>query len=214
MRYYPIAIDTKNKDILVLGGGRAAYLKLKKLVNTYAIITVISKEFCQDIINLQKSNNEKLILIIKTIDRERLDFSDEYSMVFICTDDIDLNIELYKHFKYKKVLAMMSDNRESSDFISSAVLEKENIIIAFNTEGRSPTAAKLLLKETEKILTDELIEKIDLICKIREKYKSQKCDVVSNKEDPHYIMRSIALCTNKELEEKLKILNKIKGDQL
>lgn len=210
MRYYPIAIDTKDKDILVLGGGRAAYLKLKKLVNTYAIITVISKEFCQDIINLQKSNNEKLVLRIKTIDKEKLDFSDEYSVVFICTDDKDLNNELYKYFKHKKVLAMMSDNREGSDFISSAVLEKENITIAFNTEGRSPTAAKLLLKETEKILTDELIEKIDLICKIREKLKSQKYD--ANKEDLHYMMESIALCTNKELEETLRILDEIKGE--
>lgn len=212
MRYYPIAIDTKDKNILVIGGGRAAYLKLKKLVNTYAIITVISKDFCKEIINLQTSNNEKLILELMTINKEELAFSDEYSMVFICTDDKDLNNELYKYFKCKKVLAMMSDNKEGSDFISSAVLEKENITIAFNTEGRSPTAAKLLLRETEKILTDELIEKIDLICKIREILKGQKYYVASNKEDLPYMMESIALYTNEELEKKLRTLSETKGE--
>ncbi len=211
MRYYPIAFDTKDKNILVVGGGRAAYLKLKKLVNTCAITTVESKEICKDIINLQKSNNEKLILKLRTIDKDKLEFSDEYSMVFICTDDKALNNELYKYFRYKKILAMMSDNIEGSDFISSAVLEKGNITISFNTEGRSPTAAKLLLKETEKILTDEFIEKIDLICKIREELKSQKY-TDSNKNDLSSMMESIALYTNEDLEKTLRILNEIKGE--
>lgn len=202
MRYYPVAVDTKDKKILVVGGGRAAFLKLKGLVNSCAVTTVISKEFCKDILYLKESDNQRLKLERRTIVKEKIDFSHDYSMAFICTDDKELNHELYEYFKNKKTLVMMADNTECSDFINSAVLERDNITIAFNTQGRSPTAAKLLLKETEKILTDELIERIDLICKIREKLKSQKY-LDSSEKDLHIMMESIVLCSKEDLEEKL-----------
>lgn len=214
MRYYPIAVDTKDKNMLVVGGGRAAYIKLKNLIKTCAIITVVSKEFCTDLLNLKKINNERLFLEKKTLIKDRvdnIDLSDKYNMVFICTDDRELNKNLYKYFKSKNILAMMCDDRENSDFINSAVLEKKNITIAFNTEGKSPTATKLLLTETEKILTDKFIEKIDLICKIREKLIKDKYKNLDEK-DFKVTMESISLLSNEELERKLRMLNEITGE--
>lgn len=215
MRYYPISIDTKDKSILVVGGGRASYLKLKNLVNTYALVTVVAREFCEEILNLLKLHRDRLILKTRTINVDNIDFIDEYNMAFICTDNKALNNELCKYFKHKKILVMMADNKENSDFITSSVLEKENITIAINTEGRSPTASKLLLNETEKILTDELLKKLDLLCKIREKLiniKNKNKNTNTNKKNIGPIMDGLALYDNKELEEKLRALNYIAGE--
>lgn len=206
MRYYPIAVDTKGKNILVAGGGRAAYLKLKSLVSTCALTTVISDGFCKEISELKKLYGEKLILCKRKINKENIDLSVEYSLIFVCTDDSDLNEQLCKYYRMKNVPVMRADNREDSDFITSAVLERENITIAFNTEGRSPTAAKLMLKETEKILTGEFLRKIELLCLIRVKLSGGK-QSAADADGIRSIMDGLAACSVRQLEEKLMELN-------
>lgn len=209
MRYFPISIDTKDKKILVVGGGRAAFLKLKSLVCTMASIEAVSAEFCDDILNLQKDYLNKLFLKTMTISADIIDFEDDYSIAFICTDNKELNEKLRMHFKLKNVLVMAADDRENSDFITSSVLERENITIAVNTEGRSPTASKMILKEAEKVLTEELIKKVDLLSLIRqmlieEKNKSNDENLIGP------VMEKLSQLSCGDLEKKLKELNDIR----
>lgn len=168
MRYYPISIDTLNKKILVVGGGNAAYLKLKSLVSTEAKITVISEKFLKEI-EAFKNINKNITYIKSNI--ENYDISDDYQMVFICTDNKDLNIKLSEFFKNKNALVMLADNKEHSDFICTAILQKDDITVAVNTQGKSPTAAKLIINEVDKALNEEFTEKINLLCEIRELLK-------------------------------------------
>jgi len=168
MRYYPICIDTLNKKILVVGGGNSSYLKLKDLAKTDAHIDVVSEKFLKEVDELNNINRN-IILIRENI--ENFEISDDYHMVFICTDNHELNMEICKYFKDKKSLVMVADSREKSDFITSAILHKDNITVSVNTQGKSPTAAKLILNETGKILNEEFTEKISLLCEIREQLK-------------------------------------------
>lgn len=209
MRYYPLGIDTKNKNVLVVGGGRAAYLKIKQLVNTWANITVISKQFCNEIINLQKTYSEKLILQSKNIDIENIDIEKKYNIVFICTESKELNMGIYNYFYDGEALVMMSNNKENSDFITMSVMEKENITLSVGTEGRSPTASKLVLNEVEKILNQEFIEKISLLCEIRELLINEK-NKNSNVENISSIMDCLTLYSNNDLMCKVKMLKEIK----
>lgn len=168
MRYYPISIDTLNKKVLVVGGGNAAYLKVKSLVLTEAHITVVSEKFLKEIEELKKTCEN--IDIIK-LNIENFELSNDYHMVFICTDNQVLNIKISEYFEHKNALVMLADNMEKSDFITSAILQKGDITIAVNTQGKSPTAAKLVLNEVDKILDEEFTEKINLLCEIRELLK-------------------------------------------
>jgi|GEM_PF-375270 len=206
MRYYPVGIDTKDKKILVVGGGRAAYLKIKQLVYTWACVTVISKQFCEEVIELNKVFSKNLILQTKVIEINNIDIETEYNLVFICTDSKELNLEIYKYFSDRNVLSMMSNNRENSDFITMSTMEKENTTVSVSTEGRSPTASKLMLSEIEKILNDEFMEKINLLCEIRELLLNEKN---KSKENISSIMESLILYDNKDLKTKIKIMKEI-----
>jgi len=206
MRYYPVGIDTKDKKILVVGGGRAAYLKIKQLVYTLACVTVISKQFCEEVIELKKLFSKNLILKTKVIEINNIDIETEYNLVFICTESQALNFEIYKYFSDRNVLSMMSNNRENSDFITMATMEKENTTVSVSTEGRSPTASKLMLSEIEKNLNDEFMEKINLLCEIRELLINEKNKA---KESTSSIMESLILYDNKNLKTKIKIMKEI-----
>ena len=206
MRYYPVGIDTKDKKILVIGGGRASYLKIKQLVYTWACVTVISKEFCEEIIELKKVFSKNLILQTKVIEINNIDIETEYNLVIICTDSKELNLEIYNYFRERNVLSMMANNRENSDFITMATMEKEHTIVSVSTEGRSPTASKLMLSEIEKVLNDEFMEKINLLCEIRELLLNEKN---KSKENISSIMESLILYDNKDLITKINIMKEI-----
>lgn len=207
MRYYPIGIDTNDKNILVVGGGRAAYLKIKQLVNTWACITVISKQFCKEILELQKNFSKKLILQTKFIDIKNINIETEFNLVFLCTESKELNLEIYKDFKGMKVITMMSNNRENSDFITMSTMEKEKIIVSVGSEGRSPTASKFILSEIDKLLNDEIVEKINLLCEIRELLINEKN--LKSKENISSIMEKLILFNNEDLKTKIKIMKEI-----
>ena len=208
MRYYPLAIDSKDKKILVVGGGRAAYLKLKQLVKTLASITVVSKQFSNEVIELKKVFGEKIILESRIIDTNRINIEINYNIVFICTENKELNLKIYKYFNDNKVMAMMSNNKEASDFITMSTIEKNNIIVSVSTGGRSPNASKLVINEVDKALNDEFIEKINLLCEIRELLVKEK-SYNYNKENISDIIESLILYSNEDLLKKLKIMREI-----
>lgn len=176
MRYYPIAIDTQNKKVLIIGGGRASYLKLKSLLDTYAQITVISESFSRDIVDARNNHNTKLTLITEKIDKDNINIPSTYDIVFICTDDKELNRHLCRYFKVQNIMVMAADDRKNSDFITSSIIEKKNITISVNTDGRSPTVSKLIAEEIRNILTEEFVNKIDMFCEMRDLLRSQKTD--------------------------------------
>ncbi len=207
MRYFPISVDTKDKKILVAGGGRAAFLKLKSLIFTMASIDVVSASFSDEVLKLSNNYPNKLFLKTMTINPNSIDFEDDYIIVFACTDNKEVNKKLRLYFKHKKVQVLTSDDRENSDFITSSLLHRGNITIAVNTEGRSPTASKMIIKEAEKILTEELIKKVDLLSSIRQLLLKDK-DKSTNEILTISEMEKLSLLSCSDLEEKLKELNK------
>ncbi|MDF2677911.1 MAG: siroheme synthase [Bacillota bacterium] len=202
MIYYPICFNTENKKILVVGGGKAALLKINSLLNTSAEITVISKDFSFDTSEFKKEY-KNLNFIKDNFEINKI--KTEYDMAFICTDNTKLNTEIREFFKHKKTIVMSADNKKESDFITSAIIQKENITISVNTQGKSPTAAKLILNEIEKLLTEDFTEKINLVCKIRELLLKEK--EVNSNINIKDIMDSLNLKSNRELMD---IINDIK----
>ena len=141
------------------------------------------------------------------VDPDSIDFEDDYIIVFACTDNNEVNKNLRLYFKHKKIQVLTSDDRENSDFITSSLLHRGNITIAVNTEGRSPTASKMIIKEAEKILTEELIKKVDLLSSIRQLLLKDK-DKSTNEILTISEMEKLSLLSCSDLEEKLKELNK------
>lgn len=60
MRFYPISVDTKNKKVLVIGGGRGAYIKIKGLLTSEFLIYCLSKEFSDELRTLAEENSERI----------------------------------------------------------------------------------------------------------------------------------------------------------
>ena len=63
--FFPVMVDLSSMEVLVVGGGRIAYRKVKKLLDFGGRVKVIAPEFCQDLYSLAKylDDEERLIMI-------------------------------------------------------------------------------------------------------------------------------------------------------
>ena len=66
MAYFPLFVDLKDKNVLVVGGGGVAYRKVIKLLPFEANITLVAPEICVELEEVL-SNNPNLIYKKKTV---------------------------------------------------------------------------------------------------------------------------------------------------
>ncbi|NLY80574.1 MAG: siroheme synthase, partial [Lysinibacillus sp.] len=141
--YYPLMLNLKGKNIVIVGGGQVAYQKLKGLENTGSNIKIVSPTIS---INIKEwLTHHRAEWICKRY--EATDIVDAY-MIFATTNNRDVNEEIRRN-KRPNQLLLIADNPEESDFISPAVLRRGKLSIAISTNGASPTLAKKIKKDLE-----------------------------------------------------------------
>lgn len=166
MRYFPIFLDTEKIDVLIAGGGRAAWIKVKELMRTDALVTVIAKEFCPEIIEASRKSE---LITLEQKDLKNIDLSDtHYNLAFLCTGDDELEGFLHLNLQMYDTLVMRANARQYSDFITGSVAEYGTITVGTSTGGMSPTASMMIAKEIDKLLTTtDIVERAELMGYIR-----------------------------------------------
>jgi precorrin-2 dehydrogenase/sirohydrochlorin ferrochelatase len=79
-------------------------------------------------------------------------------MVIATTDNVDVNIQVYKDCKAQHKLVNVADNPPYCDFYMGGIVTKGNIKIAISTNGKSPTLAKRLRQFFEEVIPDNIDE--------------------------------------------------------
>ena len=139
--FFPVMVDLSAMEVLVVGGGRIAYRKVKKLLDFGGRVKVIAPEFCQDLYSLAKylDDEERLIMISRPFEVTDLEGQDLVQIGDIC--------------RSKKILVNRLDDHRDSSFINMATMRKEyrgqDVLLAVSCFGENPS------------LTRDLCEKLD-----------------------------------------------------
>ncbi|MEN6379733.1 MAG: bifunctional precorrin-2 dehydrogenase/sirohydrochlorin ferrochelatase [Methanofastidiosum sp.] len=140
--YFPIILNT-NKEVLIVGAGNVSLRKTKKLLEFTNNIKVISSEFHEDFDNL---NIKKIKMEINEENFPTL-ISKDTSFVILSLNNKELNRKLCNICKKNRIMVNVVDDKELSDIIFPAVIEKENLLIAISTKGECPYYSKKLKEE-------------------------------------------------------------------
>lgn len=165
MGYFPFFIDIENKKCVIVGGGKVALRKIKKLLPFNPKITVIAPEICDEI----KENNKVNILQRNFADSD----IENAFMVISATDDNSLNAHIFELCQKNNILINTVDNKEKCGFIFPALVKKENLTVGISTSGKSPIYAKFLRKKIESSIDEKCDETIDILNKYRNLIKSE-----------------------------------------
>ncbi|UUV17037.1 bifunctional precorrin-2 dehydrogenase/sirohydrochlorin ferrochelatase [Fusobacteria bacterium ZRK30] len=147
-KYFPILLDLEKKDILVVGGGKIAYRKIKTLLNYGAEIEVITPQIVEDKIRLL-FEEKKINLTLRKF--EDSDIENRF-LVVGATNDKELNRKIYELGDSKNILVNNITTKEDLNARFCAVHRGEDFQVAVSTDEGDPKRALELKKQIEKSL--------------------------------------------------------------
>lgn len=165
---YPVFLKVNELHVLIVGGGNVGLEKLTFLLKSSpgARVTMVSKTFIPEVTALAMKH--QVNMITSAYDKR---FLKDKQIVIATTDDLDVNIEVYKDCKEQNVLVNVADNPTYCDFYMGGIVTKGHVKIAISTNGKSPTAAKRLRQFFEEILPDNMNELVENLHQYRKSIK-------------------------------------------
>lgn len=127
MHFLPININIEGKRILIVGGGRVGLHKATILSRFTDEATVISPEFREGFDNLP------FTLVRKNYESGDLDGA---FMVYVCTENEELNRRIKQDAEERHVLASVCDNPPLCDFTSPAIFREGDLTVAVASDAK------------------------------------------------------------------------------
>lgn len=165
MKYFPISINTKDKNVLVLGGGNLATSKIKILLESEFKIYCISDDFTEELLTLREENPERLLLKGRVLSEDFVFFGYDYCV--IATNDSRLNQSLANRAKRSQIEYYRADNIGESTFRFNEVVEQGGLSVSVLSEGLSAPVMKQITTDIENVLFKYDVEKLALLNSIR-----------------------------------------------
>ncbi|MFO8111097.1 MAG: bifunctional precorrin-2 dehydrogenase/sirohydrochlorin ferrochelatase [Desulfosalsimonadaceae bacterium] len=163
MKYYPVCLDIRNRDCLVVGGGAVAHRKVKTLLECGANVTVVSPAFASE---MEGMDTENLRMIRRPYAPS--DVKGRF-LVIGATDDEAENRKISRDAEDNNVLCNIADLPDACNFILPSIVKRGDLLLAISTCGNSPAFAKHLRKNLEKAFGEEYTEFLQLMGAVRKK---------------------------------------------
>ncbi len=168
MRYYPINLDIKNRNCLVVGGGAVGTRKVNTLLECGARVIVVSPNPTRQLTKLATAGAITLT--------QRAYRSTDLNGTFLvigATDDENLNQQISNDAAQTNTLCNIADRPEACNFILPSIVRRGDLVITISTSGKSPALAKRLRQKLETQFGKEYTEFLLLMGAIRKKLLSQ-----------------------------------------
>jgi precorrin-2 dehydrogenase / sirohydrochlorin ferrochelatase len=200
--YFPIFMDLKGRRVLVIGGGKIAVEKLRKIVFCDADTVVITKEVKDEYIE-ELAERGKIKLEIREFEESDLE---GVFIVVSATDNKELNQRVYNLCNSRNIPVNSVDQKDKCSFIFSAEIRRGDLTVAVSTGGASPGLAARIRNQIEDLISDDAEIYIEEAKNAREEIKSKEWESRKKSKILKEIAREIDIFVNgKEEELKAKI---------
>jgi siroheme synthase-like protein len=172
MTYFPIFLELKKRRCLVIGGGSVGERKIAGLLEAGASVTVITPNASETI--ARWSQDELIDLIVRPYQPGDLA---GYELVFIATNDGEVNATAYTEGRERGVWVNAADDRAHCDFILPSVLRRGDLTVAVSSGGGSPALARTIREELEIHLSQEYEQLAKLAAEVRAELRKRSLNV-------------------------------------
>jgi len=169
---FPVFLNLEEKPCLVVGGGLVAQRKIESLLECGAKVFVVSPVAEEKIRQLADAGE----VCWRPSAVEVADV-DNMFMVFIATNDAEVNQRVVDWCRERRVLVNAVDDPPNCDFYVPAVVKRNSLQMAISTEGKSPLYARKLREQMEQVIGPEYGDFVDLLGELRERIKAGVPDI-------------------------------------
>lgn len=161
-----IALISSKVKVLIVGGGRAAFIKTKNFAIKGCSILVLSKDFDETFQIFDGYSKVKLV------HHEYItDYIHDAHIVVIATNDDEINDKIRKDCDKINKLYMDCSKPEKGKFIVPCQRTSKKFSVAVNVEGKSPKTSVYIADKAKKYL-ESYEAFIEFTVKVRNKVKS------------------------------------------
>ena len=150
MSYFPLFMELKDRDCLVVGGGRVAWHKVKVLMDFGARVSVVAPAIIPEMGELGP---------VQQFQRE---FSDGdvkgRTLVVAATDDEVLNRRISGLCQERGIPVNAVDQIQDCSFIFPAYVKQGEVVAAVSSGGQSPVMTQYLKAQIKPFMTEEIGE--------------------------------------------------------
>lgn len=161
--YFPMFIEIKNKNCLVVGGGRIAFHKVKVLRDFEVQIMVVAPVILSEI-------QEMKDVVCCERQFEKKDLKGQF-MVIAATDDKEMNHRISQICREEEIPVNAVDQPEDCSFIFPAYLKEGKVVAAFSSGGQSPVVTQYLKERVRPFMTPLLGNLSERLGGLREKVR-------------------------------------------
>ena len=188
MRYYPIYLDLKGRDVLVVGGGAVAEGKALQLVEAGARVTVVSPQLTEA---LRAAADRGEITHLGGSFAEG-DLNGVF-LVIGATDDRKVNEKVARAARERGTLCNVVDQPDLCNFITPALVTRGELQISVSTGGGSPTLTQRVKREIAALVGEEYGVLLELAAEMRAEAKDRIADFGRRKDVLRAFVESDAL---------------------
>lgn len=143
---YPIFLDLRGRRCVVVGGGKVANRKARKLLQAQALVKVVSPEI-----------EPRLESIAVEAERRPYESGDlaGATLAFAATDSREANAAVTREAKERGIPVNVADKPSEGDFALPSTLRRGGLQVAVSTGGASPTLAREIRQELEEMFGPE-----------------------------------------------------------
>lgn len=164
----PLHIDVKDKNVLVVGGGKIAHRRLRLFLKEGAVVTVISPDVVTEIEELHNQN--KLHWLEKKVEQVDL----EHAFIIIAaTNDPSINEWIAENADPNQLVNVASDAEKGNVIVPKSV-NKGRLSISVSTNGASPKLAKQICEQLSDQFDNQFIEELDRMYEQRSEKKQKR----------------------------------------
>jgi len=167
MAVFPMYVDLKDKECLVVGGGEVAARKIELLLRFEARITVVAPEICPSVSELVNEGGIKYVQ-----DRYSTKRLEGIFLVVAATSSKPVNEAVFRDAVERRLPVNVVDAPELCTFIFPSVIKRGDLTIGISTSGAYPALSKRLRIMAEELFTQEYSQMVELLAGYRNRIRS------------------------------------------
>lgn len=147
--WFPLFVNMKKKQVLIVGGGKVAARRLKTLNSFSCHITVTAPECDGQIRELADSSS--VTIVEREFMQEDLQGKD---FVIAATDNSELNLRIGRIAREAGIYTNIASEKENCDFFFPGVASKGNLTVGVTAQGKDHSLARAATEKIRKLLED------------------------------------------------------------
>lgn len=168
MKYYNILLDIKDKRCVVIGGGKVALRKARKLCAAHADVLVVAPNIHPSFADISSSIAE---MREKTYDSSDLDGA---FLVFATTSCPATNKAICIEAMSRGILTSSVNGVDYGNFIIPATCTQGMLNVSISTDGLAPSLSKHLRKHLQRQIQQIEIKSLEEIVALRKEMLSSQ----------------------------------------